>query len=122
LFFRLGAGYEYSSGANVSEALSIAEKFLGDKRPAVDRLIELLAPLTVHKCSVIATLYAAWNDLLLTSQSTSEDEIIHESRIRWHKEKEKIPTADWTEGLAWLRKYELSPRGRGKITVQRGSK
>jgi type I restriction enzyme S subunit len=115
-------GYKYSSGANISEALSVAKNFLGDKKPAVDRLIELLAPLTVHKCSVIATLYAAWNDLLLTGQSSSDEEIIHESRFGWHKEKEKIPTADWTEGLAWLKKNQISPKGRGKITVQRGSK
>ena len=49
--------------------------------------------------------------------SISHD-ITHEACYNWHKEKEKIPTSDWKVGQDWLRKHDLIPKGRGKITIR----
>ncbi|MBC8096853.1 MAG: hypothetical protein H7Y43_13685, partial [Akkermansiaceae bacterium] len=110
-------GYEYLPGLKVTEAIPIAKKFLGEKKQEIDDLIRKIASLTPHKCSVAATLYSAWNDLLILKQPSLDEEIIHEARYNWHKEKEKISTADWSEGLKWLRKNNLVPQGHGKLTA-----
>jgi type I restriction enzyme S subunit len=102
--------YEYFAGKNISEAISIAEKFMGDRKPAVDRLIKLLKPLNTHQCSVIATLHSAWKGLFKTQTPVSNDRIIAAS-IHSHPEKQKISMADWNWGLNWLRTNNFVPKG-----------
>jgi type I restriction enzyme S subunit len=114
---QMGGGkirYEYVAGKKIAAAIPIAETFMGDRKPAVDRLIKLLKPLNTDQCSVVATLYAAWNDLLLLGKHVSDQTIITESSDNWHHEKKKIPIAEWNWGLNWLRKNNLIPNGRGK--------
>lgn len=105
---------EYIREKRFGEAIPIAEKFMGDRKPAVDRIIKLLKPLTTDECSILATLYAAWNDLLLLRRPVSDEAIITESTVNWHPEKQKISSRDWNWGLDWLRRNNLIPRGRGK--------
>src|SRR5579884_1352420 len=102
--------YEYVIGPQIAEAIPIAEKFMGHKKQAIDRLITLLKPLDTHQCSVIATLHSAWNDLLRLQRPVSDDAVIQAS-IRSHKEKKGIPMKDWHWGLDWLRKNDMVPQG-----------
>ncbi len=102
--------YEYFVGKNISEAISLAEKFMGNKKPAVDRLIKLLKPLNTHQCSVVATLRAAWSKLQRLRISIPDKTII-KLAISSHSEKQTIPMSDWNWGLEWLRKNDLFPKG-----------
>jgi hypothetical protein len=106
--------YEYIAGKNIAAAIPVAEKFMGDRKQAVDRLIKLLKSLNTDQCSIAATLYAAWNDLLLLRRPISDQAVIKESSINWHREKQKILLSDWNWGLNWLRKNNIIPQGRGK--------
>jgi type I restriction enzyme S subunit len=113
----IGAGrfrYEYVACKDISAAIPIAEKFMGDRKSAVDRLIKLLKPLDTDKCSIVATVFAAWNDLQLLGRPISDQAIIKESTDNWHPEKKKISLHDWNWGLNWLRDNQVFPKGRGK--------
>jgi len=110
---------EYVPGKNFSEAMAIAGKFMGDKKPAVDRIIKLMKPLSTDDCSIIGTLYAAWNDLLIFQKPISDDLVINESRNNWHPAKKNIPLSDWRRGLDWLRKHNVIPKGHGKPTLRK---
>ncbi|MGI4744249.1 MAG: Eco57I restriction-modification methylase domain-containing protein [Janthinobacterium lividum] len=90
------------------------EQYWGAQRPAIDRILTLFQPLNLRQSEVVATLYVAWNDLLLDGMvSPSDDRIIKESSTEWHLDKAKITPQDWAWGLQFLRQNNLVPSGRG---------
>lgn len=107
-------GKEYKPGPKIEAALPIAIRVMGSRKNAVDALIELLRPLDTKTCEVVATLYAAWNDLLLRAEKTADEDILRESRENWHPSKLTIPTDRWSRALAWMRDNHLIPAGTGK--------
>jgi len=107
-------GMKYIPGANLAQALPIAARTLGSQKSRVDALIEIMRPLNTRRCEIIATLFAAWNDLLLRKQIPSDDQILSESRQNWHPKKLSIPISEWISGLAWMREHQLVPTGFGK--------
>jgi type I restriction enzyme S subunit len=103
---------------SASEALALraneAISFLHKQKADVDRLLGLLAALDTKKCELIATAYAAWNDLLIEGKTPNDKDIIHEIRRNWHKTKEAIPDARWFWALRWLTHNQIVPNGRGR--------
>ena len=107
-------GVMYVSGPNLAAALPIAERLLGNRKTTVDALIALMRPLDTKRCEIVATLYAAWNDLLLRGETPSDEEILHEARENWHPTKLMIPRQRWIRALGWMREHHLFPKGTGK--------
>jgi type I restriction enzyme S subunit len=73
-----------------------------------------MRPLDTKQCEIAATLYAAWNDLLIAGKTPSDDDIITEARDNWHPSKATISLDHWRKGLEWLRTSKLIPCGTGK--------
>ncbi|MEO5360684.1 MAG: hypothetical protein H7843_09565 [Nitrospirota bacterium] len=67
-------------------------------------------------CKIAATLYAAWNDLLIDAKEPTDDAILHEVLNNWHEEKKRIPKDRWLSVLQWIREKGLIPTGFGKKT------
>lgn len=87
---------------------------LGERAAEVDALINLLLPLNTRQAEIVATLYAAWNNLLLLGCSSSDEEIVYEARENWHASKLEIAREKFFKGLEWMRKQGLVPAGRGR--------
>lgn len=79
-------------------------------------IIELLRPFTSQQCEMVATLYAAWNDLLLKGDTPTDQSIIDEVLYRWHESKQLIDKNRWQKALLWMRKNKIVPAGSGKAT------
>ena len=47
-----------------------------------------------------------------------DDELMRAAQHNWHPEKVNIPIDQWINGLAWMRKNQLNPRGVGKPTIR----
>jgi hypothetical protein len=109
-----GYGKEYCPGPRLAEAAEAARRAFGDELPAVKALVDLLRKCDKGKCEVIATLYAAWNDLLLDGQSPDDEAIIREARENWHPAKQRIEHGSWVAGLAMMRREKLVPKGTGR--------
>jgi hypothetical protein len=107
-------GVRYVPGPNLATALPIAERMLCSRKPAVDALIALMRPLNTKRCEIVATLYAAWNDLLLRGESPTDEEILHEARDSWHPNKLRIAKQRWIGALGWMREHHLVPKGTGR--------
>jgi len=107
-------GVEYVPGPKILDALPIAKRTMGVHKAAIDALIELMRPLDTSRCEIIATLYAAWNDLLLAGDTPTDEKIMHEARENWHPKKLTIPLERWKRALDWMREQRLIPRGTGK--------
>ena len=87
---------------------------LGERAPEVDALINLLLPLNTRQAEIVATLYAAWNNLLLLGRSPSDEDIVYEARENWHPSKLEIEREKFFKALEWMRRQGLVPVGRGR--------
>jgi type I restriction enzyme S subunit len=108
--------YQSKSGmeAKIAEAVSV----LGGQQTEFDRLLHLFQNKTTEEAEIIATLFAAWNDLLIDGKSPSDDQIIREVRENWHYKKERFTPALLTRWLNWLRQQSVIPRGLAPRTRQ----
>ena len=97
-------------------------KALADKLADVDKLLILLLPLNTKQAEIVATLYAAWNNLLLLGQSPTDEQIVYEARENWHESKLGIEKEKFIKGLQWMRDKELIPLGTGKYIDRKGKK
>lgn len=104
----------YSPGPKITDAVAYATRVFGTHHSGVDDLIAKFRPLTTKQSEIVATLYAAWNDLLLVGKNPSDDEIIVDVLENWHPSKQEISLDRWEKGLHWLRNSKLVPRGVGR--------
>jgi type I restriction enzyme, S subunit len=89
------------------------EAALGHKLESVNALIKLFVSLDTKRSEIVATLFAAWNNLLLLAHKPSDNEIVLEARDRWHEDKLNISKERFDRCLIWMRKHGLVPVGRG---------
>lgn len=106
--------YAFSKKHGFDALLLKTMKALGERADEVDVLINLLLPLNSRQAEIVATLYAAWNNLLLQGQSPDDEVIVHEARENWHASKLKIERDKFFRGLQWMREKGLVPSGKGR--------
>jgi hypothetical protein len=58
-------------------------------------MLERMKLLYTRQAEIVATLYAAWNNLLLDGQQPNDEAIVSEAREQWHKDKLK-PELDFS--------------------------
>jgi type I restriction enzyme S subunit len=107
----------YTPGAAITARVSAARRLFGDRLSNVEALVILLRRATTRQVEIIATLYAAWNDLLLAGRSTKDDDIVRDVLENWHERKKTIPADSWLTALKWMKQKRLSPRGTGRSVV-----
>jgi type I restriction enzyme, S subunit len=109
---------EYRKGPSLSaKAQEAAVELSVEQRREFDRLLGLLAQKPTVEVEIIATLFAAWNDILIDGRAPSDDEIVQEVRENWHPSKQRFTQAELKIWLAWLRQHALVPQGKGPHTV-----
>lgn len=110
--------YEFDLGSQFQRLVDDVEAALGDRLVEVDALLALLTPMTTQQAEIVATVYAAWNNLLLAGDAAPADEaIVREAREDWHPKKLDIPRQKFFKAIEWMRKKELVPRGTGQPVV-----
>jgi len=101
--------------------LEKASSALGGRLSEVEGLLKLLLPLNTRQAEIVATLYAAWNNLLLQGCSPQDEEIVFEARENWHQAKLNIERDKFFKGLEWMRHKGLVPAGKGRFVEAKGS-
>ena len=104
----------YTPGPTLADQVKSAAEMLGPQKAEVDRLLKLLRPLKTRECEILATVYTAWNDLLLAGTKPTDPEIIHDIRHHWHSSKQAIPDGNWSWGIHWLQTNRIVPTGTGR--------
>lgn len=78
---------DYLRGSLFQAGLEAARTELGDQFGSVETLFRKLEPLDYEEAELTATVYTAWNDLLLTREAMpGDDEIIRQAREEWREE------------------------------------
>lgn len=85
----------------------------------VRQLAILMKPMDWEQMKLITTIYATWNDLLLSKRSFTDRKIIADALNNWPSGNRKIPKKYWYSVLAWLRSKNLVPHGYGHHTIDR---
>jgi len=92
------------------------DDYWADYREGLDSLLELMRPLNTERSEIVATLFAAWNDLILAGLPFADEDILHEVRSNWHESKERFDEDRLRRALQWMRDQGLVPRGLGRAT------
>lgn len=111
---KTGGAHTYHKKSSFDALLEKTAAALGERAAEVDALINLLLPLDTRQAEIVATLYAAWNNLLLLGRSPGDEDIVYEARENWHTSKLEIERERFFKALEWMRKHGLIPAGRGR--------
>lgn len=111
--------YNYRLGR---QADTLAEKVmacLSEKSTTLNWLIDLMVPMNTEQAEVVATVYAAWNNLLIDGAAITDEAIVYEARENWHKKKLDIPREKFFKAINWMKNKNLVPTGTGKKVVSK---
>ena len=109
--------YELQEQADDETVEGYFQESWGDIEEQIDEIVSYFHHFDAEQAEIVATLYAAWNDLLILDQPHSEDDIIHEVRHNWHPRKQTIDEDRWRRALRWMKEEGLVPSGFGEPTV-----
>src|SRR5690606_27515984 len=105
--YKNGDYYDYHQGRNINSVIQKTKNSLGDKADSLSQIIDMLIPMTTQQAEIVATVYAAWNNLLLIGNKFTDEDIVTEARENWHKEKLKISRDKFFNAIEWMQKNEL---------------
>jgi type I restriction enzyme S subunit len=108
----------YVPGKALEALVEEGAAVLGPSREEMDRLIDLMGGLTTEQVEIIATLFAAWNDVLIDGHTPDDDWIVKEVREHWHASKRRFAPAELQKWLGWMRQNDVVPRGHPPRTMQ----
>jgi restriction endonuclease S subunit len=75
-----------------------------------DKILGAFKTLDTERCEIVATLLAAWSDLLRDKGTVSDELIVHEVLNNWHESKRRIPEDRWLKALGWMRSQGFVPK------------
>jgi type I restriction enzyme, S subunit len=109
-----GAAYRVQKLRGFQQLVDKTCAVLGPRRDGVERLLQWMLPMTVQQSEIVATVFAAWNNLMLEGKLPTDEQIVFESRENWHPAKLKIDCDKFFKAVQWLRKEGRVPEGKGK--------
>ncbi|HMG83473.1 MAG TPA: restriction endonuclease subunit S [Ferruginibacter sp.] len=115
IFFhdRFGKSPKYPTGENFMKYINEAINAFKPYKKKINILLDTLRPLNTRKIDILATTYAAWNNLIILKQPASLNDIAKEGR--WHARKSDFTNEDFQEAVNFLIANKMEPIGNGKI-------
>jgi type I restriction enzyme S subunit len=110
--------YDLQEKADDETVQSRFEKSWGDVKEQIDEIVTYFHRFNAERAEIVATLYAAWNDLKILGRPHDEDDIIREVRENWHPRKQEIDESRWEKALQWMKDEGLVPTGFGEPTIE----
>ena len=105
----LNGRYRYVPMAKRGGHKEYFERYFGGVRDSFEHTLSTLSTFDTERCEIIATLFAAWNDLMKQHASVSDEAIVHEVLNNWHDSKKRIPEERWRKALSWMRDKAFVP-------------
>lgn len=101
-------GYRYLPMEKAGGHKDYFDRYFENVATRFDQIIDTFRKLNTQRCEIVATLYAAWEDLLAKGNAT-DDQIIEQVLHHWHPSKEKIGEDRWRQALGWMKAKGLTP-------------
>lgn len=114
----------YSLLDRISEAEKAVEQlaregYLDKKR--LEGVLSVIRNMNAAQSEIVATLFAAWNDMLIDGREPTEQQIVREVRENWHEAKKKFSEYRLETAIKWMRKKNLVPLGIGPKTEKKSA-
>jgi type I restriction enzyme, S subunit len=117
---RDSGGYDFVPKSELNKLVSKTKALLPEKKKKdLDKIIELIIPMRKVQVELVATVYAAWNNLLLSNVPVTSESIVYEARENWHPDKLKISRDKFFDTIDWLKLNDIIPKGKGKLVEKR---
>jgi len=114
-----GGPYQVQKLRGFERLIDKTRTVLGQRLADVEGLLQWMLPMTVQQAEIVATVYAAWNNLLLYGRQPTDEEIVREAREDWHPHKLKIEREKFFKAIGWMREQNVVPEGKGKRVVKK---
>lgn len=82
----------------------------------VNSLLDIFLALNTNQMDLYATVFAAWNNLLILKQPAALEAIAKEAK--WHEKKNRFSNSDIKEAIEFLKTNHLEPKGKGKLVFK----
>lgn len=89
---------------------SYFDRYYSDVLPIFDKVINTFRRQKTEQCEIVATLYSAWEDLLLGNKPCTDADIVDEVLNNWHESKKRIPPERWQRAIQWMRENDFAPK------------
>lgn len=109
-----GSGYKITKYRKFDSLIERTRSALDERNRDIDELFKLMLGLDTKQAEIFATVYAAWNNLLLDKQPITDEAIVFEARENWHPDKLKIKRTRFFEAIKWMKEKAVIPTGKGK--------
>ena len=109
-----GNGYSFKKLARFNDMVADGGATLRPVKDRLERAIGLIAAMNSEQAELLATVHAAWNNLILDGVEATETAIIHEARENWHFAKQKFGDAKFRQAIATIRAKGIEPDGSAK--------
>lgn len=107
-------GYDFKPLANYKSEIGVLVSSLSEHQQAIERVIDLLIPMNSEQAEVLATVHAAWNNLLADGKIADDSAILYEARENWHPSKLKIAESKFRDAIKFIRAKGIVPDGSAK--------
>ncbi|SFP51846.1 restriction endonuclease subunit S [Sphingomonas rubra] len=109
---RSGGGHDFEKLSAYSGMIKEARTAIAGS--AVEKAIELLVDMDRDFAELIATTYAAWNNLIIDRCAATDDDIVLAARDRWHRDKLRFDPSRFHDAIRFIRNNNIVPDGTAK--------
>lgn len=107
---------KYSPGKDMANYKNYYNKYFTAYNQEIERIINIFRPLSTNQAEIIATLYASWNDFIISGKAFTDNDIVNDVLNNWHDSKKRFSKDIWLSAIEQMRKLDLVPKGYGKKT------
>ncbi|MGO9995808.1 MAG: restriction endonuclease subunit S [Steroidobacteraceae bacterium] len=106
-----GRRYQYVPMQKRGDHKRYFDRYFSGIGETFDKIIGAFKTLDTERCEIVATLLAAWSDLLRDKGTVSDELVVHEVLNNWHEAKRRISEDRWLKALGWMRSQGFVPKG-----------
>lgn len=114
-FEKIDSGYRFRRLEKFEQLMQAARQIEPSTRTRIEQIIDLFIPMDMKQAEIFATVYAAWNNLLIEGKTPMDDEIVRAAREEWHPSKNELARERFHKALRHLKSTDFIPRGRGRL-------
>ncbi len=109
-----GNGYDFKKLGDYNKLIGGALAAVQSYRDKLEKILTIMLPMDTRQAEVLATVHAAWNNLLLDNANTTDEAIIYEARENWTESKRSIPEEEFRKSIVTIRSNGIIPDGTAK--------
>ena len=110
-------GVSYTPRKDMGKYKKYYHDYFSDYDEEIERIISIFRDYSLDQAEVVATLYGAWNDLIIDKKPFTDDDIVDQVLFHWNDSKKRFPKDMWLRAIEQMRQNKLIPKGYGKHTI-----